>query len=49
MTANAMEGDAEKCLAVGMDDYVAKPVGIGRLAEVLRKWTVPRPPVPLPI
>jgi CheY-like chemotaxis protein len=44
MTANAMQGDREKCLQAGMDDYVAKPVTPQSLAEVLRKW-LPKEPV----
>ena len=38
MTANAMEGDREHCIEAGMDDYLAKPVKISELSEVLRKW-----------
>jgi PAS domain S-box-containing protein len=37
MTANAMQGDREKCLAAGMDDYVTKPFRKDKLAEVLSK------------
>ncbi len=37
MTANAMEGDRDKCLAAGMNDYVAKPIKLQKLAEVIER------------
>ncbi|MGR5503073.1 response regulator [Vibrio sp. DNB22_10_4] len=38
MTANAMQGDRERCLEVGMDDYVTKPINSKMLLATLEKW-----------
>lgn len=44
MTANAMEGDRQRCLDAGMDDYLAKPYTMSRLAQVLERWLAHTPP-----
>ena len=55
MTAHAMAGDREKCLASGMNDYVAKPISRATLEQAVERWTAsgapaiparPAPPAP---
>jgi PAS domain S-box-containing protein len=38
LTADAMEGERDRCLAAGMDDYLTKPVRLGNLRAVIEKW-----------
>jgi signal transduction histidine kinase/DNA-binding NarL/FixJ family response regulator len=38
MTANAVKGDRERCLAVGMNDYISKPISKDMLSTVLGRW-----------
>ncbi len=40
LTANAMQGDEDRCLAAGMDDYLPKPVRFDKLEAAIRKWTM---------
>ena len=43
MTAHAMEGDKERCLSAGMNDYIPKPVSLQNLAQTLDKWIKKKP------
>jgi two-component system, sensor histidine kinase and response regulator len=52
LTANALEGDRERCLDAGMDDYLAKPVSESDLERVLERWLGTAPPteeLPVPV
>ncbi len=44
ITANALKGEAEHCRAIGMDDYVSKPVQLAHLNAMLQKWLPPVSP-----
>ena len=43
MTAYAMKGDSEKCIAAGMNDYIAKPIKRELVFEMVHKWVIDRP------
>jgi DNA-binding response OmpR family regulator len=38
VTAHPMTGDAERCLAAGMDDYISKPIDLKTLVKVMENW-----------
>jgi CheY-like chemotaxis protein/HPt (histidine-containing phosphotransfer) domain-containing protein len=48
VTANAMQGDRERCLATGMDDYLAKPIKLDELRNALARWASAPPDVVVP-
>jgi signal transduction histidine kinase/DNA-binding response OmpR family regulator/HPt (histidine-containing phosphotransfer) domain-containing protein len=48
VTANAMQGDRERCLATGMDDYLAKPIKLDELRSALARWISTPPDVMTP-
>ncbi len=43
ITANALVGDREKCLAAGMNDYITKPFRAATLQETIQRWAAPEP------
>lgn len=45
LTANAMQGDRERCLQAGMNDYLSKPIRPQAMADMLSRWLTPQPAV----
>jgi len=41
LSANALQGEIDRCRSAGMDDYLSKPVQIDRLGEMLKRWLLP--------
>lgn len=39
VTANAMQGDRQRCLEAGMDDYMSKPFTIGQFLDMIARWS----------
>lgn len=42
LTALAMDGDKDRCLAAGMDDYISKPYNLQQLKDTLTRWIQPQ-------
>jgi CheY-like chemotaxis protein len=42
LTASAIDGDRERCLNAGMDDYLAKPFSAAQLSAIIEKWSTSR-------
>jgi CheY-like chemotaxis protein len=49
MTAHAMQGDREQCIASGMDDYLSKPFNRDRLFALLKRWLPSKSSIDIPV
>jgi CheY-like chemotaxis protein len=49
LTANALKGEADRCVAAGMDGYLTKPLTLDRLREAVERWMSALPPAPAPV